>query len=71
MSTQQAWTVPPELADFEQYTNYPGRSEELANRNETVFVNAPVAIMRAETTAQWALLQRLHKAGLLKTPEDT
>jgi hypothetical protein len=68
---QQQWTVPPELAAFDQFTNYPARAEELINSPESVFANAVKAVMRAEVSAQWALLARLYQAGLLKIPSRT
>lgn len=70
VSDKQTWTVPPELAAYDEYINYPGRAEELINSKASFFSNAVVATMRAETDAQYALLRRLRNAGLLLHPDD-
>lgn len=59
------WTVPPELAPYEKFTNYPGRAEELINSEATSHSNIILAAMACEAEAQWDLLARLRKAGLL------
>lgn len=64
------WELPPDLAAYDQYTNHPKRAEELINHGASVFANAVVALMRAETRAQYDLLARLQKAGLLRLPEE-
>jgi hypothetical protein len=63
-------TIPPELAQYDAYTNYPGRAEELLNSSATFGNNAFVAAMACETDAQWRLLARLRGAGLLLHPDD-
>lgn len=70
MTEREKWTVPPELAEYATYTNYPGRAEELMNSPATFKNNILVAAMACETDAQWNLLARLHKAGLLRRPEE-
>lgn len=64
--TELPWTTPPHLLPFERHTLYPGRAEELINSDATFFNNAVVASMRAETHAEWRLLERLHAIGALK-----
>lgn len=68
--TDKKWAVPPELAPYEQYTNYPGRAEELVNTKATARNNIVLAAMACEAAAQWTLLARLRKAGLLLHPDD-
>lgn len=67
----EEWTVPSELDRYTRYTDHPGRAEELMNSTESVFVNAPKAVMRAGMSAQYRLLARLHHAGLLDLPCDS
>jgi hypothetical protein len=67
---KEPWVPPADLAPYDGYTNYPGRAEELMNHPASFFVNAVVATMRAETDAQYALLARLHAAGLLRLPGE-
>lgn len=55
---------------YDRHTNYPGRAEELANHPASMFSNAVVGLMRAETTAQYSLLVRLRQAGLLLVPGE-
>lgn len=64
------WKVPPELSAYDKFTNYPGRAEELVNSKATMFSNAVVSLMRAETHAQYSLLARLRKAGLLRDSHE-
>jgi hypothetical protein len=66
--SERNWTVPPDLAPYEGFTNYPGRAEELINSDATAHSNIIVAAMACEAEAQWHLLARLHKAGLLLLP---
>lgn len=71
MSDEEKWTVPPDLAQYDQYTNHPGRAEELVNNPVSMFANHVVGIMRAEVAAQYRLLAQLHKAGLLRASGRT
>lgn len=66
--TEKKWTMPSELAVYAQYTNYPDRAEGLINSQATAQNNIIVAAMACETAAQWNLLARLRKAGLLLDP---
>jgi len=68
--TKKKWTVPPELAAYDQYTNYPGRGEELINSPASFKNNVIVAAMACEAGSQWDLLARLRQAGLLLHPDD-
>lgn len=70
MSDKKKWTVPPELAAYGTYTNHPGRAEELINSDATFKNNIIVAGMAVEMDAQYRLLARLRKAGLLLHPDD-
>lgn len=70
MSESEKWTVPPELKVYEEYTNYPGRAEELINSTANFDNNIVKAAMGCEVAAQWDLLARLDRAGLLRRPED-
>ena len=70
MSDKPKWTVPPELAAYGTYTNYPGRAEELINSDATFKNNIIVAAMAVEMDAQYRLLARLREAGLLLHPDD-
>lgn len=70
MTEKKDWKVPPELAAYDTYTNYPGRAEELINSDATYKNNVIVAAMACEVGAQWNLLARLHRAGLLLHPDD-
>lgn len=67
---KKKWELPPDLAVYDQYTNHPKRAEELINHPATAFNNVVVALMRAEMHAQYALLARLQKAGLLRLPQE-
>jgi hypothetical protein len=71
VTDREKWTVPPGLAQYGTYTNYPGRAEELINSDATYESDVITAVMACETDAQWRLLARLRKAGLLLLhPED-
>lgn len=63
--TEKKWMLPEHLAPYDQYTDHPGRAEELINHPATMFNNHVVALMRAATDAQYRLLARLSNAGLL------
>jgi hypothetical protein len=68
--SDKKWKVPPELAAYGTYTNYPGRAEELINSDDTFMNNVIKAAMACEAVAQWGLLTRLRKANLLLHPDD-
>jgi hypothetical protein len=68
VSDKKKWVQPPDLAAYDEYTFYPGRAEELINSDATYHSNVIVAVMAAETAAQYSLLARLRDAGLLKAP---
>lgn len=62
----ERWTVPPELAPYAPFTIHGDRAEELYNSPATPFNNIVVFAMSCETRAQWMLLARLHREGLLR-----
>ncbi|MEV6400928.1 hypothetical protein AB0M39_40155 [Streptomyces sp. NPDC051907] len=64
--TKPAWTVPPDLAQYTPFTIYGDRAEELHNSPATPFNNTPAFAMSCETQAEWRLLARLRREGLLR-----
>lgn len=70
MTGREQWKLPPELALYARFANYPGRAEELMNSNATYHNNVIVAAMACETAAQFDLLARLRRANLLLHPDD-
>lgn len=66
MTDREPWVMPAELGPYDEFLNYPGRTEELLNTKATAQSNLIVAAMACEAGAQISLLARLRKAGLLR-----